>query len=98
MSGSVEKDVREFILENFLFGDESRMPEMTESLLEADLINSTGILELVAYLEQHFGLAIADAEIIPANLEFDRQHLRLRDLEEQDRAAHGKRRGIGRRQ
>jgi len=69
MSASVEKDVREFILENFLFGDETRMPEMTESLLEADLIDSTGILELVAYLEQHFGLAIADAEIIPANLD-----------------------------
>ncbi|MBL8895566.1 MAG: acyl carrier protein, partial [Rhizobiales bacterium] len=56
MSQSVEKDVREFILENFLFGDEDRMPEMVESLLEADLIDSTGILELVAYLEQHFGL------------------------------------------
>jgi acyl carrier protein len=69
MSQSVEKDVRDFILENFLFGDESRMPAMTESLLEADLIDSTGILELVAYLEQHFGLAIADAEIVPANLD-----------------------------
>ena len=69
MSAPVEKDVREFILENFLFGDETRMPEMTESLLEADLIDSTGILELVAYLEQYFGLAIADAEIIPANLD-----------------------------
>lgn len=69
MSQSVEKEVRDFILENFLFGDESRMPEMTESLLEADLIDSTGILELVAYLEQHFGLQIADAEIVPANLD-----------------------------
>ena len=69
MSASVEKNVRDFILENFLFGDESRMPEMTESLLEADLIDSTGILELFAYLEQHFGLQIADAEIVPANLD-----------------------------
>jgi acyl carrier protein len=69
MSASVEKNVREFILENFLFGDESRMPDTTESLLEADLIDSTGILELVAYLEQHFGLQIADAEIVPANLD-----------------------------
>ncbi|MBL8907213.1 MAG: acyl carrier protein [Rhizobiales bacterium] len=69
MSQSIEKDVRDFILENFLFGDESRMPDVTESLLEADLIDSTGILELVAYLEQHFGLAIADAEIVPANLD-----------------------------
>lgn len=69
MSRAVEKDIRDFILENFLFGDEDRMPDMTESLLEADLIDSTGILELVAYLEQHFGLQIADAEIIPANLD-----------------------------
>ena len=69
MSGTVEKDIREFILENFLFGDDSRLPGATESLLEADLIDSTGILELVAFLEQHFGLTIADAEIIPANLD-----------------------------
>lgn len=68
MSQLVEKDVQEFILENFLFGDKTRMPEKTKSLLEADLINSTGILELVAYLEQRFSLQIADAEIIPANL------------------------------
>ena len=69
MSQLVEKDVQEFILENFLFGDKTRMPEKTESLLEADLIDSTGILELVAYLEQRFSLQIADAEIIPANLD-----------------------------
>lgn len=69
MFGTVEKDVQEFILENFLFGDEGRMPAANESLLEADLIDSTGILELVSFLEQRFGLAIADAEIIPANLD-----------------------------
>ena len=69
MSQSVEEDVHDFILENFLFGDKARMPEKTESLLEADLIDSTGILELVAYLEQRFGRQIADADIIPANLD-----------------------------
>ena len=69
MFGTVEKDIQEFILENFLFGDDSRMPGATESLLEADLIDSTGILELVSFLEQRFELTIADAEIIPANLD-----------------------------
>jgi acyl carrier protein len=69
MAQTVENDVQEFILENFLFGDKTRMPEKTESLLEADLIDSTGILELVAYLEQRFSLQIADAEIVPANLD-----------------------------
>ena len=69
MSASVEKDVREFILENFLFGDESRMPDTTESLLEADLIDSTGILQLIAFLEQTFGIRVEDAEIVPENLD-----------------------------
>ena len=41
----------------------------TESLLNAGLIDSTGVLELVAFLEGEFGIHLADAEIVPANLD-----------------------------
>ena len=41
----------------------------TESLLDAGLIDSTGILELVGYLEAAFGIRVADADIVPENLD-----------------------------
>lgn len=62
-------DIRAFVIENFLFGDTSATLTEDMSLIENDLVDSTGILELVAYLEDHFGIAVADAEIVPANLD-----------------------------
>lgn len=62
-------EIRAFVIENFLFGDTSATLTEDMSLIENDLIDSTGILELVAYLEEHFGIAVADAEIVPANLD-----------------------------
>ena len=56
MHGEIERDVRAFITDNFL-------------LLEAGLIDSMGILELVAFLEGRFGLHVADSEIVPANMD-----------------------------
>lgn len=69
MSDDIKRDVRSFIIENFLFGDESYPLEGSLSLIENDLIDSTGILELVAFLEERFGVALADAEIVPENLD-----------------------------
>jgi acyl carrier protein len=61
--------IRAFIVENFLFGDESALVDDQASLIDADLVNSTGILELVSFLEAEFGLSIADPEIVPENLD-----------------------------
>jgi len=66
---SVEDQIREFIVENFLFGDESRNIAASTSLIENDLVDSTGILELVAFIEERFGFTVADREIIPDNLD-----------------------------
>jgi acyl carrier protein len=65
----VEAKVRKFIEDNFLFRDDRAALSGSESLLDAGLIDSTGILELVAFLESDFGIAMADAEIVPANLD-----------------------------
>jgi acyl carrier protein len=61
--------IRAFIVENFLFGDESQPLTADLSLIDNDLIDSTGILELVGFLEERFGIAVADGDIVPANLD-----------------------------
>lgn len=65
----VEKKVRSFIEDNFLFREDRASLTDSESLLEAGLIDSTGILELVAFLETEFDIRMADADIVPANLD-----------------------------
>jgi acyl carrier protein len=64
----IEKSVREFILENYLIL-ESEVLADDESLLEKGIIDSTGVLELVAFLEGNFGIKVEDEELIPQNLD-----------------------------
>lgn len=63
------KDVRGFIAENLTFSDDPDALDADESMLEADIIDSTSILELVMYLEERFGIGIDDNAIVPANLD-----------------------------
>ena len=60
--------IRQFIVENFLFGEDGNLKEET-SFLESGIIDSTGILELVSFLEEKFGIAVADEELVPENLD-----------------------------
>ncbi len=60
--------VRNFILENFLFGTDDELENST-SFLEEGIIDSTGILELVSFLEEIFEITIEDEELIPENLD-----------------------------
>ena len=69
MSDAIKSQVRAFIVENFLFGDDQYPLRDELSLIENDLIDSTGILELVSFIEEKFGIALADAEIVPDNLD-----------------------------
>ena len=69
MNGEIARDIRAFIAENFFFRDDRETLADEESLLEAGLIDSMGILELVAFLESRFGLKVADEEIVPANMD-----------------------------
>jgi len=66
---SVEETVREFIVNNFLFGESVRMPDDEGSLLEHGIIDSTGILELVFFLESTYGMSVGDREMVPENLD-----------------------------
>jgi len=69
MRADTERKVRKFIEDNFLFREDRLSIADTESLLDAGLIDSTGVLELVAFLEGEFCLHMADADIVPENLD-----------------------------
>lgn len=64
-----KQKIRDFIVENFLFGDGDPLSSDTLSLLDEGIIDSVGVMELVAFLEKDFGLSISDDELIPENLD-----------------------------
>lgn len=68
MELQVAADLREFILSEYLFGDESRMPADTDSLLESGVLDSTGVLELIEFLEDKYQFSVEDSETVPENL------------------------------
>lgn len=61
-------EIRAFIVENFLLGKDSGF-DNGESLLESGVIDSTGIMHVVAFLEERFGIAVDDEDMIADNLE-----------------------------
>ncbi len=64
----IKTKIRSFIIENFLFGDDNGLKEDT-SFLDEGIIDSTGVLELVTYLEEEFEIEVEDEELIPENLD-----------------------------
>jgi len=68
MNLSVNDDIRAFVIQNFMFGQGGRLTD-TESFLEAGIIDSTGVLELVGFLETTFGIVVEDRDLVPANLD-----------------------------
>lgn len=63
----IDRDVRAFLIENFLFGQAENLRDGDP--LQGNVIDSTGALELVAYLQDHFAITVEDDEVIPENLE-----------------------------
>jgi acyl carrier protein len=68
MSGNIKNELHGFIRENYLFGEEYRFSD-DDSFLERGIIDSTGILELIAFVEERFALKVEDDELLPANLD-----------------------------
>lgn len=60
--------IRTFIISNFLFGKDSGLSD-DASFLENGIVDSTGVMELVAFLEKEFGIKIDDHELVPDNLD-----------------------------
>jgi acyl carrier protein len=68
MSKTAMEQIREFVGENFLLGRENQLGD-GDSFLEEGIIDSTGVLELVSFLEQRFGIRVANEEMTTANLD-----------------------------
>ena len=69
MTDTIRDAVKAFVVENFLFGDTGNPLADADSLIENGIIDSTGVLELVAFIEDRYGITVADSEIVPANLD-----------------------------
>ena len=68
-SKELKSQIRGFIVENFLYGEDNENLTDEDSFLEFGLIDSTGVLELVAFVEAELGVAIKDSEMVPENLD-----------------------------
>jgi acyl carrier protein len=64
----IQREIHSFVLTNFLFGQSLDL-QPSDSLLEKGVIDSTGVLELVAFLEENYGIKVEDEEVIPDNLD-----------------------------
>ena len=67
-TADISQSLRAFIDENFLFGVKTAYGD-DDSLLEGSIIDSTGVLELVAHLESTYHITIADEDLVPENLD-----------------------------
>ncbi len=64
----ITEQVRTFITNNFYVADSTLLKD-SDSLLDSGVIDSTGVLEIIAFIEETFHLAIEDAEVLPENLD-----------------------------
>lgn len=64
----IQDIIRKFIQENFILDEEAHLKD-EDSLLEKGVIDSTGVLELVAFIEEKYGISVQDEELIPENLD-----------------------------
>ena len=64
----IQEQVRAFVTSNFYVADPDTLKD-TDSLLDSGVIDSTGVLEVIAFIEDTFGFTVEDAEMLPENLD-----------------------------
>jgi acyl carrier protein len=69
MSTALHDQVRNFILENYLFTNDPSALALDDSLLGRGIVDSTGMLEIIYFIEEQLGVKVADADMIPDNLD-----------------------------
>ena len=65
----IQSEIRNFVAENFLFGEDPESLQNDDSFLETGIIDSTGVLELVAFIEDQHHVEVDDDELVPENLD-----------------------------
>jgi len=84
MKMSSEENIREFILENYLFTDDQSELNNDDSFLDQGILDSTGILEIIFFIEDEFGVKIKDDEMIPDNLDSVNKIIAFIDRKQQE--------------
>lgn len=69
MADSLRDRIQEFILENYLFTSDTSALGLEDSLLDRGIVDSTGMLEIVMFIEEQLGVTVKDEEMIPENLD-----------------------------
>jgi acyl carrier protein len=84
---TIEQDLRHFVTDNFLYGQEDGRLSGDDSLTEKGIIDSTGVLELVSFLEQKYAIRIQDRELVRDNLDSLRRLTHFVERKLQDKSA-----------
>jgi acyl carrier protein len=66
---SIEQEVRQFLRDNFPLSADGVVLSSDDSLIEVGVIDSTGVLELIGFIEERYEFEIADEEVLPENLD-----------------------------
>ncbi|MFO1395095.1 MAG: acyl carrier protein [Steroidobacteraceae bacterium] len=69
MSDALRDRIRKFILENYLFTSDMSALGLDDSLLGRGIVDSTGMLEIIMFIEEQLGVTVKDEEMVPANLD-----------------------------
>jgi acyl carrier protein len=62
-------ELRQFVTDSFLFGKADKRLTDDDSLLELGIIDSTGVLEIVSFVEERYGIKLRDWDLVPENLD-----------------------------
>ena len=66
---TIEEQIRQYVADNFLFSDDGYQLSDDVSFLEEGIVDSTGVLELVMFVEDTFDITVQDEEIVPENFD-----------------------------
>ena len=69
MNSELVDTIRTYILENFLFTDDTSAVGLDDSLLDNGIVDSTGMMEIITFLEADLGVKVADEDMTPENLD-----------------------------
>jgi acyl carrier protein len=65
----MKKTIRHYILENLLFTEDEAVLHDSDSFLDGGIIDSTGVMEIILFIEETFGIKVNDNEMLPVNLD-----------------------------
>jgi acyl carrier protein len=63
------EELRAFIIDSFMFGRDNGAIRSDTSFIEQGVVDSTGVLELISFIEKQYGIAVLDEEMVPENLD-----------------------------